>query len=268
MTAETAADHRTAAVLRSIRCIRQNVGDAHLLPDLAQTALLSPFHFHRVFRRVTSATPARFLAAARMVEAKRLLARTPMSVTDICMRVGYSSLGTFTTQFTRLVGVPPRRFRKLLEPYADQPVGEILGRLSAVLPEPVRAQVAGWVSCAPDGALAAVGLFRSGIPQEVPAACAIVRPPGIAALGGLPDGDFHALAMSFDLRASVADALIGEDEELCHVGAAPQVVQIRDGRAVAAAPLRIQLRPQAPVDPPLVLATPILLAADLLAPAG
>ncbi|GAA4872546.1 helix-turn-helix transcriptional regulator [Saccharopolyspora cebuensis] len=258
-------DHRVAAVMRSVRCMQADVGEKHLLPDLARSASLSPFHFHRVFRMVTSATPGRFLAAARMAEAKRLLVRTSMSVTDICIQVGYSSLGTFTTQFTRLVGVSPRRFRQTIERHGAESFAAVLDQLREILPEPLEVQVAGSVvGGAGDGALVAAGLFRSGIPQELPAACAIVSSPGIAAFGGLPDGDFHALAMSLAPDASVEDALVTQDPELCYVGTAERLVQIRDGRMVSSTPLRIQLRPSAPVDPPLVLALPILLAAGVV----
>ena len=57
---------RNDAVLRSIATMRENIGEDLPLRTLAQAARLSPFHFHRVFQRVTDATPARFLAAWRM----------------------------------------------------------------------------------------------------------------------------------------------------------------------------------------------------------
>ena len=264
----TARD-RIAAVGRSVRRMRGNISEEHSLPKLARSALLSPFHFHRVFRQLTAATPARFLAALRMAEAKRLLVYTSMSVTDICMQVGYSSLGTFTTQFTRLVGVPPRRFRQLIAPFADQRFADILTQIQPALPEPAVVQVTGVVTGGPgDGAPAVMGLFQSGIPQERPAACAIVRAPSIASFGNLPDGEYHALAMSFAPTATVVDALVCEDPDLCFVGASTTLVRIEDGQSVTAGPFRIQLRPRRPIDPPLVLALPLLLAAELACQPG
>jgi len=88
---------RVEAVVRALTVMRQRLGEPQSLRDLARAAYLSPFHFHRVFRSVTSVTPGRFLAAMRMAEAKRLLVETPISVTDISIAVGYSSFGTFTT---------------------------------------------------------------------------------------------------------------------------------------------------------------------------
>lgn len=260
----TARD-RIAAVSRSVGRMRGSISDEHSLPSLARSALMSPFHFHRVFRQLTAATPARFLAALRMAEAKRLLVYTSMSVTDICMEVGYSSLGTFTTQFTRLVGISPRRFRQLIGPFAQQRIVDIIARLKPVLPEPVVVQVSGIVSGGPaDGGLVVIGLFDSGIPQERPRACAIVTAPAIAGFGNLEDGEYHALAMSFSPNATVVDALVYENPELCFVGASPTIVTIANGSATTTTPFRIQLRPRSPIDPPLVLALPLLLAAELM----
>jgi AraC family transcriptional regulator len=111
---ERTADMWSEAVLRSIGTMRENLGEELSLRTLARSAWLSPFHFHRVFHRLTDSTPARFLAAWRIAEAKRRLAYSEDSVTDVCMHVGYASLGTFTSQFTRVVGVSPGRFRRLV----------------------------------------------------------------------------------------------------------------------------------------------------------
>lgn len=248
-----------AAVSRSVRCMRENIGDAHSLSSLARTATLSPFHFHRIFRQLTASTPARFLAALRMAEAKRLLTTTSMSVTDICMQVGYSSLGTFSTQFTRLVGISPRRFRRLIEPVADQSFDTVLAAVQAALTIPAVVQVTSTITGGPaSGALALIGLFPSGIPQEQPVACSVVSVPSIASFGKLKDGDYHVLAMSFSPSATVLDTLLCED--MCFVGASPATVRIRNGRSTSATPLRVQLRVHRLIDPPLVLALPLLLA--------
>jgi AraC family transcriptional regulator len=253
-----------AAVSRSVRCMRENIGDPHSLSSLARSALLSPFHFHRVFRQLTASTPARFLAALRMVEAKRLLATTSTSVTDICMQVGYSSLGTFTTQFTRMVGVSPRRFRRLIEPVADRSFDTVLAAIQAAVATPAVVQVTSAVTGGPaSGAFALVGLFPSGIPQESPVACSVVSVPGIASLGNVMDGDYHVLAMSFSRSATVLDTLVCQDSAVCLVGVSPVPVRIRGGRSTSLAPVQVQLRAPRPIDPPLVLALPLLLAAEV-----
>src|SRR5260370_36695868 len=65
----------------------------------AREACLSSFHFHRLFASAFGETPHDFLTRVRMDRAKRLLASGEMSVTEICMGVGYSSLGSFSCQF-------------------------------------------------------------------------------------------------------------------------------------------------------------------------
>lgn len=263
------ANDRIAAVTRSVRRIREHIGDAHSLPNLAQSALLSPFHFHRVFRQLTGSTPARFVAASRMAEAKRLLAYTSMNVTDICMDVGYSSLGTFTTQFTRLVGVSPRRFRQLIALFADQSFNDILAQLRPVLPEPTHVQVTGSVTGGPgSNAMAVVGLFQSGIPQERPMACAILSVPGVAAFGHLMDGDYHPLAMSCHPSVTVVEAMVREDPDGCFVSASSGQVRISNGRSVSGTSFSALLRTRQPIDPPLVLALPLLLAAEIVCSSG
>jgi AraC-like DNA-binding protein len=88
-------------------------GEPLSLDDIADTAILSKFYFSRVFRSVTGTSPGRFLTAIRLYKAKSLLLETSLSVTDIAYHVGYNSLGTFTTRFTRSVGASPARFRSL-----------------------------------------------------------------------------------------------------------------------------------------------------------
>jgi len=251
------------AVQRSIGAMRENLGDEHSLRTLARTAWLSPFHFHRVFHKVTDSTPARFLTAWRMAEAKRLLAFGSATVTDICMQIGYSSLGTFTSQFNRMVGVPPGRFRRLAHAFAGRPFNDVLWRLRESCPAPLRPQLVVSLSGGPGGEVpAAVGLFACGIPQRRPVACAVVPIPSTAALGDLPDGEYHPLAVCFDASVEVREAMADSDLDRCFVAAADYAVSIVDGEPTSRAPVRLRLRVRQPTDPPLVLALPLLAAAE------
>ncbi|GGK76538.1 helix-turn-helix transcriptional regulator [Mangrovihabitans endophyticus] len=253
------------AVLRSIGAMREDLGYEHSLRTLARSAWLSPFHFHRVFQKMTDATPARFLAAWRMAEAKRLLVHSQVSVTDICMQIGYSSLGTFTSQFTRMVGVSPGRFRRLVATSADRSFQEVLASLSAASAEPDRPQVTVTVEGGPDERVyAALGLFSSGIPQRRPPACAAFTVPGSARISGLPDGEYHPLAMSFPSAVTVAEAVATAEPDRCFVAAGDRPVRVVDGRAEPTA-VRLRLRLRRDTDPPLVLALPLLAAAGPLA---
>ena len=104
-----------SAVERVVATMRERLGEALTLQDLADVAHLSPYYFARVFRDMTGIPPAEYLAALRVQEAKRLLLTTQASVTDVCFEVGYTGLGTFTARFARLVGVSPGRLRRRAE---------------------------------------------------------------------------------------------------------------------------------------------------------
>ncbi|OEJ37952.1 helix-turn-helix domain-containing protein [Streptomyces agglomeratus] len=98
-----------------IEGIRGRYSEDLSLCTLADMARLSPFHMARIFRQETGLPPARFLAAVRQEVAKRKLLYTSDRIADISVQVGYSSLGSFTTRFTKSVGVSPGRFRRLVE---------------------------------------------------------------------------------------------------------------------------------------------------------
>jgi AraC-like DNA-binding protein len=78
---------------------------------LARTALMSSGHFSRSFRAAYGETPYSYLMTRRIERAMTLLRRGDVSVTDVCFEVGCSSLGTFSTRFTELVGESPSAYR-------------------------------------------------------------------------------------------------------------------------------------------------------------
>lgn len=82
------------------------------LQDAARTACLSPWHFHRLYSLAFRETPHEFLTRLRIDEAKRRLAISSDSATDICLDLGYESLGTFSSRFRNLVGCSPREYRR------------------------------------------------------------------------------------------------------------------------------------------------------------
>ena len=78
---------------------------------LARVALMSTAHFARQFRTAYGESPYSYLMTRRIERAKLLLRRGDMSVTDVCMAVGCSSLGSFSARFTELVGETPTAYR-------------------------------------------------------------------------------------------------------------------------------------------------------------
>ena len=88
------------------------------MPALAAVAHLSPSQFGRVFKQVFGETPHRYLQRRRVERAMTLLRQTDRPVTDIAWDVGFASLGTFSSTFSRVVGESPSRFRARHAPVA------------------------------------------------------------------------------------------------------------------------------------------------------
>src|SRR5271165_461312 len=81
------------------------------VPALARVAHISPGHFSRQFRATFGETPHRYLQRRRVERAMELLRETDRPVTEICLDVGFNSLGTFTRTFREIVGEPPSAYR-------------------------------------------------------------------------------------------------------------------------------------------------------------
>ena len=81
------------------------------VPKLARAALMSPSHFSRQFRAAYGETPYGYLMTRRIERAMALLRRGDRTVTEVCMEVGCTSLGSFSSRFTELVGESPSAYR-------------------------------------------------------------------------------------------------------------------------------------------------------------
>jgi AraC-like DNA-binding protein/nuclear transport factor 2 (NTF2) superfamily protein len=109
VTPEELAD---LAHLRRARDLMDREYDRPLdVAAIARTALMSPAHFSRRFRAAYGETPYAYLMTRRIERAKALLRRGEMSVTEVCMAVGCTSLGSFSTRFTEVVGETPSAYR-------------------------------------------------------------------------------------------------------------------------------------------------------------
>jgi AraC-like DNA-binding protein len=81
------------------------------LDGVAAVAGVSKYHFVRCFERTYGETPMRYLTRRRIERAQDLLRNANLTVTEICMAVGFTSLGSFSAKFTRLVGESPAAYR-------------------------------------------------------------------------------------------------------------------------------------------------------------
>jgi AraC-like DNA-binding protein len=91
------------------------------IEDVAREVGISPFHFIRQFEAVFGLTPHQFRIQSRLDRAKRLLSMGQHSVTDVCMEVGFSSLGSFSDLFTRRIGASPSAYRRRMRAMVQVP---------------------------------------------------------------------------------------------------------------------------------------------------
>ena len=102
--------------LERLRRVRDRIDRDYAKPldveALAHGAYMSAGHFSRQFRLAYGESPYGYLMTRRIERAMALLRRGDLSVTEVCFAVGCSSLGTFSTRFTELVGVPPSTYRR------------------------------------------------------------------------------------------------------------------------------------------------------------
>jgi len=103
-------------VRRSIELMHTQLDQDLTLKSLAAASYLSPFHFARLFKKLTGTSPHNYLAGIRATRAQLLLAETDLPVTEVGARVGYLSGSHFTKAFRIATGATPREFRKGLVP--------------------------------------------------------------------------------------------------------------------------------------------------------
>lgn len=242
-----------AAVERVISHMRAHLGDPLDLDQLAEIAAISKFHFVRVFDEVTGTTPHHFLACLRMQRAKELLLMSDRSITEICLEVGYVSLGSFSKTFTQLVGISPQKFRKMPKRLNVRRFARAVWR-DLINPRPVQEPLLeGSVQgpARPRGFIF-VGTFDTGVLEGVPYSGTVMLKPGAFRIQRPAKEEFHLLAVLVPFSASfVAMALNGP------VGLVAGL-RVRGSDTTAPAKPCLRLRPMRLTDPPIVLALPAL----------
>ena len=210
--------------------------------DMARAASFSKFHFSRMFQSSTGVSPGRFLSALRIQRAKHLLVSTSLPIAEISWTVGYTSVGTFSTRFTRSVGLPPGRYRRLGSHVAELPINRDPASTSRAT-----GTLHGWV-VHDTGATAEpifVGVFRECIPEGRPVQYRILDRPGSFVLDSVPAGAWHVLGHTAGARprpGRVAETPLRG----CH---GPIVV-----RPGVIAKTDLRLAPKRALDPPVLLA--------------
>lgn len=250
---EDTLDAYQSGVERSIKMMYRQIGEPLTVDDLADAAYMSRFHFTRVFSRITSVSPARFIATVRIQEAKRLLLQTDRSITDICFDVGYNSLGTFSRIFSTFVGFSPLRFRQLSLTVLGLTIPDIV-RLLPSNPIGVQApSIKGEVFCNKPLALVTVALFPTAIARSHPVKCVCLTDSRRFAFDHPLSCKRRLFAAGMTRAATIADAILIE----------PAVVFVGT-TTLRRTDCNLTLRPRQVFEPPVLVAFPLLLAESLL----
>jgi AraC-like DNA-binding protein len=246
-TRPATAEAHIRAVEQVVAVMRERFSEPLLSRDLSCIAHMSPYHFDRVFAGVTGIPPRQFLAAVRFHAAKDLLLQTRRSITDICFDVGYNSLGTFTTCFSRYVGVSPGELRRLVGSDWPGPSATTVGSRGG---RP-RSFVEGCLT-APDSQprMFFVGLFPEPVPQGQPVGCAFLSRPGAFRIDHIPDGRWHAMAAALP-KSDESRALLLPEVHSMLVAKAEAPLVVEGGRPNG--PINLSLRRVRSTDPPVLL---------------
>jgi AraC-like DNA-binding protein len=230
-----------------IQDMRENLGEQLTVDDMARTAMFSKFHFSRVFHRVTGLSPGRFLSVMRLHEAKRLLMEeTGLTVLEISHRVGYASVGTFTSRFSSSVGMSPTTYRKL------RGVNVLRKTDSAWMPDAPEADVLCDVRAPFQEELGPVfvGVFPDRIPEGRPISCTILHRPGLCVLEKVPNGIWYVLAVATPSTELLTGwPSMGDNPPLVGLGGPLEVDPIAKHLQ-----LDVSLVPMQVIDPPILLA--------------
>ncbi|GAB4531031.1 MAG: hypothetical protein OHK0046_51850 [Anaerolineae bacterium] len=103
--------HRDEPVRLARRFLDRHYDTPITITQLSREVGLSPHYFIRRFRRVYRQTPHQYLVQQRIAKAKELLRTTDLSITEICVSVGFESLGSFSALFSKMVGISPSAYR-------------------------------------------------------------------------------------------------------------------------------------------------------------
>lgn len=224
------------------------------LEDYAEIGGLSPYYFNRVFKSVIGIPPGEFATGLRFERAKQMLLTTPASVTEICMEVGYGSLGTFSSRFKHLVGVTPAAFRHLPDEITEidfsKPIFNIDPRQTHI-PGRIRGTMRFPFEYKPS---VFIGIFPDAIAVSRPIVGRMIPEPGPFELPHIPYGTWLLLAAAIPQVGDPLEHLMPA-KQLLVASAGP--ITVEPGKDVIDQDLNFRL--PHPLEPPVVTALPALL---------
>lgn len=197
-----------------IQYIRRHLDEPLSLEQIAKYAAYSPFHFTRIFKQTMGVPPHYYVSSLRLQKAKHLLLNTNLSVRDIALEVGQQSLGTFTTRFTKRVGVSPAVFREQVHIaehhlHTLQQLKQWEKTSFNIHPPATNASVAGTLYTEfPFEGIILVGLFPKPIPEGFPIHGTIVPALGEFHFSNVQPGIYYLMATTVSWNMNAKEVLL------------------------------------------------------------
>lgn len=247
-----------------LQYMKTSLSEELTIEEVAKHFGYSKFHFSREFKRHTGFSAADYLSSLKIERAIQEMLRSEHSITDAGFDAGYSSIGTFSTTFTKKTGLSPREYKRQVENLYDltkeyEKDYSDLQYNSTTMREPTINNCHITIQY-PKGytpGITFVGLFSSPIPNHKPIVGTALARASSYHFKNIPDGQYYILACSIEktfnpLRYFVLDdCLRGREEEKIHFPADSNKQFV------------VSLREPLPEDPPILVNLPKLLADSL-----
>ncbi|SHF26297.1 transcriptional regulator, AraC family [Seinonella peptonophila] len=251
-------------VTEVITYIHHHLDEPLTLPLLARLAGYSPYHFTRIFKKQMGLSPLYYISSLRIERAKKLLLETDFTVRDIGLEIGQQSLGTFTTQFTKRVGVSPATFRKssqLADGYFKSLQQLKQWDMQNLLSQPTN-QVKGTLKAThPFKGLVLIGLFPKPIPEGLPLYGTLLSQLENFCFQNVQPGTYYLFATSVAWEMQIEDFLL-PNHTLRYRPV--EAIIVEDNQSIPHQ--EVILRPPQVDDPPILISIPLLMKNFLSGP--
>lgn len=213
----------------------------------------SKYHFSREFKRLTGFSAADYLSSLKIELAKQALLRNEHSVTNSGFDVGYSSIGTFSTTFTKKTGLSPREYKQQVEAlYSvakkyEETTTVVVGHKDPPVSDASRCHISVHYPEGYQAGITFVGFFKSPLPNHRPVVGVALIKKSTHLFEHIPNGSYYLLACSIEKTFNPLRYFVLDD---CLRGRVQQQLHFPQDHDQA---FHIQLREAIPEDPPIVV---------------
>jgi AraC-like DNA-binding protein len=191
-------DIRKRAIERAIHYMHLHIYESLSLFDIADVSAYSPFHFSRLFKQLLGISPLYYFSTLKFQKAKELLLKTDLTIQDICLDIGHQSLGTFTTAFTRRVGLSPSSFRSSFMQLEEnlQLIWDIKTDEKDIIKD-ADSVISGTISSVKSfqKGIILIGLFSKVVPEGIPKYLKLMKQPDKFKFAGIKPGIYYLKAI-------------------------------------------------------------------------